>query len=68
MTKNERNLIKVLKAMSENSFAVAMIFEKDANEYDYNMSASSAYESAIRMIKDKKSLQRKAEIFSVELE
>lgn len=68
MTKHEKQIIKVLKAMSDNTYDVAKTYEKDSVEYRYNMSACLSYDTAIRMIEDKKALQRRADIYSVDIE
>lgn len=68
MTKHEKQIIKVLKAMSDNAFDVAKAYEKDTVQYRGNMTASMAYYNAIKLIESKESLQTKAEIFNVDIE
>ena len=69
MTKKEKNLIRVLKAMSDNAYKCALVFkDKDGELYQRLITESCVYDEVIRMIENKKELKEKANIFKIELD
>lgn len=69
MTKKEKNLINVLKAMSDNAFKCALVFkDKDNKIFESLIAESNVYDEVIRMIENKKILKEKADIFKIELD
>lgn len=69
MSKKEQNIIKVLEAMSKNSYALYEIFKADGEEEKARkyINASAAYDTVISMIENNKDLKDYARIFKIDI-
>lgn len=69
MTKKEKNILNVLKAMTQNYYDLFDMYKRDGddNQASYYMGMCLTCDSFIRLITDKNKLIELAKIYKVEL-